>query len=166
MKSKKKMAKAKKTTVAAKKAPAVTMSAEKSAVTPFKWLVAIYALFFLAHVAVVALASSFFPSQVVLGTHMLSPLLALMYSMGVFTIITVGALPVIEGLSKATGMKLQDMHWMVIYYVVNFAGLWITARFAEMLGMGVANWTVVAVLALVIDIVQGLIIKNLPSDMN
>jgi hypothetical protein len=166
MKSKKKAAKARKNVVAVKKVDVRQESMEKSAVTPFKWLLIIYALFFLAHVAVVALASSLFPSQVVLGTHMLSPFMALLYSMGVFTIITVGALPVIEGLSKATGMKLQDMHWMVIYYVVNFVGLWLTARFAEMLGMGVANWTVVAVMALIIDIVQGLIIKNLPSDMS
>jgi hypothetical protein len=97
--------------------------------------------------------------MVALGTHMLSPLRALVQSMLIFTVLVVAAMPSIEALAGSFKMKLQTMHWMVIYFFVNAACLWAVTRFAEMLGLGVASWQIIAILAIVLDVAQGFAAK-------
>lgn len=123
-------------------------------------LMAVYASWLVVHVVLVYAAAMLFPNMIVLGTHLISPMVGLVYSMAVFTLLTVGSIPVLEGVSGALSMKLKDMHWMVLYMFINFAGLWLVARFAEQLGMGLASWTVAAALALVFNVAQGLTIKT------
>ncbi len=122
-----------------------------------------FVFFMIAHSVVVFLGSVIFPSQLVLGTHLISPLLGLVQSMLVFTLLAVVATPVIEVLSAWTKVKLSDFHWIAGYFVINFFGLWGVARFAEILGMGVASWVVVVVLAVVFDLVQGIVVKVINS---
>jgi hypothetical protein len=39
-------------------------------------------------------------------------------------------------------------------------GIWLVARFAEQLGLGISSWVVAAILALVFDVVQGLLVTK------
>lgn len=153
-------------------APAVerttSMASTKTTVvprTPFGWMVMIFGVLFIAHSLVLYLASMFFPEAVVLGTNLISPLMALLYSMFVFTLIVVGAMPIIEAYESSQKSSLGTVGWMAVYFVLNFVGLWIVARFAEMLGLGIASWRVIAMLALVLDFVQGFVVTSMMKQM-
>lgn len=115
--------------------------------------------FFIANAIVFYLANRLFPTQLVLGTHLLTPFAALMYANFVFTLLLVGATPVIEAVAEQTQTKLKDMHWMGLYFVINTAALWFVARFAEQLGLGIASWLVAVLVAIVLDFVQGMVVK-------
>jgi hypothetical protein len=119
-----------------------------------------YVAFLIAHALIVYVGSMLFPSSIVLGTNLLSMPMAILYSMVVFTLITVLATPVIENVSAQMNIKLSNMHWMAAYFVVNMVGLWIVARYAELLGLGLSSWMVAAALAVVMDFVQGLLVKS------
>lgn len=120
--------------------------------------------FLVANSVVVYLANKFFPMAVVLGTHLLSPFTALIQSMLLFTLLIVAVMPVVEIAIAALELKVKDLHWMILYFLINSAGLWVTARFAEMMGLGLSSWVVVLILAFVINAAQGvtfkLVVKN------
>jgi hypothetical protein len=59
------------------------------------------------------------------------------------------------------GKVLSSAEWSVSYFFVNFIGLWIITRFAEVFGLGVTSWMVVAGLALALDIAQGIVMMKL-----
>jgi hypothetical protein len=136
-------------------------------VTPemsFVQLLMLYVVMFIVNSVVVLVANTLFPNLVVLGTHLYSPLQALLQSMAVFSLIVVAASPIIESMAGSMRMKLSFEHWMVLYFFINAAGLWITARFAEMLGLGIASFMTVLALALVLDIAQGAAMKLSQND--
>ncbi len=116
----------------------------------------IYVLFIIINSLVVYLAHSIFPQSVVLGTHLLSPMIALLQSMLVFTLIIVGSMPIIEVVTKLAQFRVSEKNWVIIYYLVNVVGLWTTARFAELLGLGISSWIVAALLGLVLSLLQSL----------
>lgn len=118
-----------------------------------------YLTFLLGNSVVVYGANMLFPSQVVLGTNIITPFMALVYSMVVFTLIGVGAMPIIQMAADSLKMKLSNNAWMVIYLVINVVALWVVGRFAEMLGLGLASWMVALVLGAVINIVQSVLYK-------
>lgn len=122
-----------------------------------KQLSAMFLVFLLANSAFVYIANSIFPSNVVLGNHLFPPVLALFYSMLIFTLITVGMVPVIETVSESMKYKLKDMDWMVLYFIINTAALWLVAKFALQLGLGISSWFVAVVLAVVLDLIQGIL---------
>ena len=124
-------------------------------------MIRFFVVFYLVNALVVFLATALAPTQVVLGTHLFSPMTALLQSMAVFTLIVVGAMPVIELLANHFKLKLTDRHWMVSYWLINAAGLWMVGRFAQLLGLGIAGWLVAVILGLVLDIVQGMVVKSL-----
>jgi hypothetical protein len=130
-----------------------------------KELGAMFVAWFIGHSAVIYLANSIFPEAVVLGTHFFSPLQSLAYSMVVFTLITVGATPIIEHLAASSKKVLKAMDWIVLYFVINAVALWVVARFAEQLGFGVSSWMVVVALAAVMDLVQGFLVMKVTSPM-
>jgi hypothetical protein len=140
------------TTKTAKADGVKTMSAAQLSLTFVAWMI--------AHSVIFYLANRFFPEAVVLGTHLFSTWQAVLYSSLVFTLITVGSIPVVEMLAAAIKRTLTGMDWMVLYFVINTVGIWIVARFAEQLGLGISSWVVAVVLALVIDAVQGIIVTK------
>ena len=121
-------------------------------------LMMIFIVFLIGHVAVLYFANRYFPDAIVLGTHFFKPMQALVYSMVVFTLITVGAIPVIEHLSAMYKRSLSNLDWMVLYFLVNAGALWLIGRFAEQLGMGLRSYMVAFVLAAVMDVVQGFLV--------
>jgi hypothetical protein len=133
--------------------------------TPFNWMFIIFGALFVTHAAFIYVASVIFPEAVVLGTNTISPLMALLYSVFVFTLIVVAAMPVIEAYQTAQRKMLSNTQWMAIYFVLNFVGLWLVARFAEQLGLGLASKYIVLALALGLDVLQGLVITTLMKKM-
>jgi len=125
-----------------------------------KQLSHIFVAFLIGHSLVIYLANRFFPMTVVLGNHVLSPTMAVLSSMVVFTLIAVGAIPVIEHLAESQRRRLSSFDWMTMFTFINAGGLWLVTRFAEQLGLGVSSWLAVVILALVMDVVQGLLVMK------
>lgn len=118
----------------------------------------VFVAFFVVHAAVIYLANMFFPQLVVLGNHFFNPTLGLLYAVIPFTLVTVGSIPLIEHVGDAIKRKISNMEWMLYYFVINVAALWILARFAEWIGMGISSWLVVVVLGAIITFAQGMVI--------
>lgn len=131
----------------------------------FGFMVKSFIAMFLVNVGVVFVANRFFPALVVLGTHQISPMMGLLTSMAVLSLIVTGAMPVIEWAKKEFKLKLKDKDWMIIYWLVNIVGLWVVSRFAETLGLGISSWVVVVVLAFFLDMAQGLVMMKLVTRM-
>ncbi|HYD35834.1 MAG TPA: hypothetical protein VD999_07275 [Vitreimonas sp.] len=124
---------------------------------------AMFAVLLVANMMVIYLSHLVFPGNVVLGTHRFSLFEALLYSQVVLTFMIVGAVPVIELIAEQMRYKLQDMHWMLLYFFLNIGAVWVVARFAEVLGMGISSWMVAVGLAFILNIVQGGLVTGVIS---
>ncbi len=124
-----------------------------------KQLGLMFVSFLVIHAAVIYLANRWFPSQVVLGNHFFSPIMALIYSSIAFTLVVTAFVPIAEHIAEAMKTTLTNLHWAVLYMIVNIIGLWSLARVAEWLGMGLQSWVAVVALAAVITFLQGMAVK-------
>lgn len=123
---------------------------------PHLQMVISFALTWVVSALVIAIANSLFPSNVVLGTAALNWLSALLLSSGVLAWLMTMAIALFTEIEVRQQRVLSPKDWMMGYFVLNAVGVWLIARLAEMLGLGVSSWVVVVVLALVLDIVQGI----------
>ena len=124
-------------------------------------LVISYAVLFIVNCAVIFAANIIFPTQVVLGTKSLSLIWAGVLSMGVLTLINTFAVPIIRVIENSRKKMFTTKDWMVSYFLLNFVGVWLVARCATELGMGISSWVVALVLAVVLDVVQGVAMMQL-----
>ena len=124
-------------------------------------LLATYVLVYLVNVAVLYLANMFFPQQVVLGTFSMSPAWALLHSMGALALLNTFGVPIARLVERIRGRMLTDKEWMIKYFILNFVGLWLISRFSDQFGLGISSWYVAAILAVVLDMVQGLVMMQL-----
>lgn len=124
-------------------------------------LVVTYLVLFGVNTGILYLAHRFFPESIVLGTHALSPVWALVHSMGALALIDTFAIPFLYEWEKMRGSLLASHEWMIAYLVLNFGGLWLISRFSEQFGLGVSSWYVVLALAIVLDVVQGIVMMQL-----
>ncbi len=113
-------------------------------------------IMFAVNAVVLYLAQMFFPKNIVLGTHALSYWWAIFMSMGKLSLIGALVMPFVGKYENMRHRIFSPMEWMVLYFVVNFVGLWVITRFSEQFGLGVTSWTVIAALAVVLDVVQGI----------
>lgn len=113
-------------------------------------------LLFLVNAIVILLANYFFPNHVVLGTGHITKFWAILHAVFTLSFINAFAVPVIREIEKYKGRMLKSSEWMVKYLVLNFVSLWVIARFAEQLGLGLSSWLVALVLAAVLDVAQGM----------
>ncbi len=128
---------------------------------PGMMMVSSFVALFLANSIVVFAANTFFPTKVVLGTLAFSPLWALFHSMFVVSVISTFAMPFFKLYEIKRGKMLTDKDWMVGYFALNLVTVWGVARFSEQFGLGIASWIVAVALALVLDLVQGVIMMQL-----
>ncbi|MEP7167246.1 MAG: hypothetical protein ABI758_04675 [Candidatus Woesebacteria bacterium] len=112
---------------------------------------------FVSNAIVLYFAQMFFPHAIVLGTHALSFWWAIFMSMGKLSLLGAAVMPFVGKYENMRHRIFSPMEWSVLYFVVNFIGLWIISRFSEQFGLGVTSWIVIAALALVLDIVQGVV---------
>jgi hypothetical protein len=125
----------------------------------FSMMVRFFVTFFVVNTVVLYVANMVAPQAVVLGTNLLSPFQALLYSTGVFTLLSVAIVPLIEMAGNALRIKLEMFHWIAAYAALNTVCLWIVARFAEQLGLGISVWYVAVILGVILDFVQGFAIQ-------
>ena len=118
-------------------------------------LVVTYFILFAVNSAVLYLASFWFPQYFVLGTMSITKPWAIAHSMGILAIINTFATPFINYYETSRSKMFAPKDWMIIYFAVNFVGVWLVTRFADNLGFGITSWLVVAILALALDVVQG-----------
>lgn len=116
---------------------------------------------FVINILVVFLAHMVFPAYVVLGTGTLSIVWALALSMGILSLIDTFTIPFVRVFENYRKRMFSPVEWMVTYFVINFVGIWLISRGAEQLGLGVRSWIVVLVLAVVLDVVQGMAMMKL-----
>jgi len=121
----------------------------------FVQLIKLFWVWFTAQSVVLFFGRMFFPGSIVLGTNLISPLMAILYSMFVLSLFSVGTIPLVEVFQDMKKKKLSTTEWMLLYIVVNTIGLLIISRFAVSLGLGLSSWMVAVVLGIVISVVQG-----------
>ncbi len=124
----------------------------------------IYFVCLLANLLVAFLANRIAPLSVVFGTSTLTPGWGMFLSMGSLSLINLLIVPFFEQIQQELQRNLTPKEWMMGYFVVNFLGIWLITRFAEQLGFGISAWWVGALLALVLDLFQGIAIMRFAYD--
>jgi len=131
------------------------MAKSKSSSSAGIMLVKTYFVLFIVNSLVIHLANLWFPQFVVLGTGHLTRTWAIILSMAELSLINTFAVPFIRQYEKKRGKMYTNQQWMIKYFLINFVGIWLIARFSDQLGMGISAWPVAAVLAIALDFVQG-----------
>ncbi len=121
----------------------------------FMQLTKLFWVWFLVQAIVLFIVRSFFPANVVLGTNLISPFMAVLYSMLVLTLFCVGAIPFVELLQDLLKKKFGTTTWMLLFIGINTLGLWVISRFPVTLGLGLSSWMVVLALGVLFSVVQG-----------
>jgi len=124
-------------------------------------LVISYFALLAANSLIIFLAHALFPQFVVLGTAHIPVLWAGIHSMGCLALLNTFTIPFVREYEKISGKMFSSKSWMILYFVENFIGLWIIARFAVQTGFGIPSWIVALVLAVVLDIIQGMVMMQL-----
>lgn len=119
-------------------------------------LVINFFILFAVNSLVLYFANLLFPSQIVLGNQTVAYGWSFIHSMATLAMLNIFTIPLVREYENRIGKMISSMCWMKIYFITNFIGLWILARFANQLGMGLSSWIVVVFLALTLDIVQGM----------
>src|SRR3989344_1830019 len=116
----------------------------------------IFFLLWLVNGFVIALANMFFSQQIVLGTMSISSTMALVLSSGILAWAATLTMPIFTEIEIRKQMVLTPQHWMTGYLIINFIALWVVARFADVIGLGMASWFFVLGLSAILDVVQGM----------
>lgn len=118
-------------------------------------------LFLITNYLLAFFISQFFPKNLVFGTHLLHPFTALVYSMTVFTLLIGLLMFKIHWLKDKMKIELTALNCKIMHLIFNIAGLWLVARLASILGMGISSWKVAVVVGVIFYLMQSLIIKSL-----
>ena len=119
-------------------------------------LVITFLVIWLVNSLVIWLANLLFPQLVVLGTVHIPKLWVFFHATGTLALINTFAVPFVRLYENKQSQMLDSKSWMILYFIINFVSLWVIARFAEQLGLGLRSWLVALGLALILDIFQGL----------
>jgi len=120
-------------------------------------LIITYFVFFVVNSLVICLANSISPDQVVLGTLHITKTWAIIHSMGTLALVNLFAVP---------AKTVTNKEWMIRYSLINLLSIWIITRFADELGLGVASWPIILILALILSLVQGIAMTQLKKIKN
>ncbi|MEX0896006.1 MAG: hypothetical protein WDZ94_03635 [Patescibacteria group bacterium] len=121
---------------------------------------ATFLLLWLVNVLIIWLANTVFPDNFVLGTMSLSSGTALLLSSGVLAWIVTLLIPVFTEIEIRKQMVLTPQHWVAGYLIINTVALWSVARFADVLGFGISSWAYVLGLAVVLNLIQGMVMMG------
>lgn len=124
-------------------------------------LVVSYLVLFVVNSIVIYFAHMLFPGFVVLGTRSLSVVWAIALGMGVLSLINTFAIPLMRVYENKRKRTFSTNEWMISYFLLNFGGVWLIARGSAQLGLGITSWVVALVLAVVFDLVQGVVMMKL-----
>lgn len=119
-------------------------------------LVTMFLIIMAVNAVVLHFASGIAPTQVVLSTMSLSYMWALILSSGIISLLTTFVFPFISHFTNQMRHMLSPIEMIVVYFVVNFAAVWLVTRVSQVFGLGVSSWFVALILAAVLDFVQGM----------
>lgn len=115
-----------------------------------------YLVMFAVGYLVLYLGNMWFPHQIVLGTMSVTPMWALCLGAGKLALAATLTMPFFNEWEARRGRILESYEWMIGYAIINFIAIWLLGRAADILGVGFSSWLVVLVLALVLDLIQGI----------
>ncbi len=141
------------------------MAKLKTTKNPGMKLVITYTTLLVVNAVILYLANTFFPKYVVLGTHSLSPLWAILLSMGTLALMGTFAIPLVRTFEERRRKMFSNNEWMIAYFLLNFVGIWVITRYSEQFGVGIRFWYVAAMLAVVMDVIQGIAMMKLEKKM-
>lgn len=118
-------------------------------------LVKTFFLLLIVNSVVIYVANLLFPKNVVLGTINIPIWWAVVCSMGILALVGTFAVPFIREYEFKSGKMFTNKQWMGTYLLLNFLGVWVIARMATFVGLGISSWVVALVLAIVLDAAQG-----------
>lgn len=124
-------------------------------------LVISYFLLLTVNSIVIWLANLLIPNLVVLGTWHIPYGWAILHSMGTLALINTFAIPFVREMERVNGKMFTSTQWMIFYFLLNFAGIWLISRFADQFGLGISSWLIAVGLAIVVDVVQGMAMMQL-----
>jgi len=119
-------------------------------------LVISFFILFAVNSLVLYFANLLFPTQIVLGNQSVTYGWSFIHSMATLAILNIFLVPLVREYENKIGKMISPMCWMKTYFIANFIGLWILARFANQLGMGLSSWVVALFLALALSVIQGI----------
>lgn len=123
-------------------------------------ITATYVIMYIVNAPILYLANMLFPEQVVLGTATLSLMWAVVLSMSALSLILTLLIPFLHEIERKLDRDLTMQEWIGAYLAINFGGIWLISRFSEQFGLGVSSWLVVLGLAVVMNLVQGVIMMQ------
>lgn len=124
-------------------------------------LVITYLTLFVINILVIYLANLLFPQYVVLGTAHVSKTWAILHTMGILALVDTFAIPFFREIEKAKGKMFTSKDWMAAYFILNFVGVWLITRLADQLGFGITSWVIAAILAVILNLAQGIAMMQL-----
>ncbi|HZZ98368.1 MAG TPA: hypothetical protein VFG51_00365 [Candidatus Saccharimonadia bacterium] len=143
----------------------VPASQQVAKTNPNMMMVKTFVAMFVVNGVVLYVANMLFPSSIVLGNMSLSPMWAILLSMGALALVETLVMPFAHEIEKMMGRVMKPYEWMIKYLIVNFLSLWVITRFSGQFGLGVKSWLVVLVLAAVMDFVQGVVMMGMGKMM-
>lgn len=123
---------------------------------PNKMMVVCFFVVWLVNLLVFAVANMLMPESVVLGTVNIPYTAALLLSSGVLAWVTTLFIPAFTEIEMRKKMVMSPIHWTAGYLIIDFIALWLIARQAEILGLGISSWMLVLVLSVILDVLQGM----------
>jgi uncharacterized membrane protein YvlD (DUF360 family) len=120
-------------------------------------LVISYFIVMVVNAVVIYFANSLMPQQVVLGTYSISHTWAIILSSGALALLTTFLMPFISMYETKMKRLWTPPELMAMYLLINFVAIWLVTRFSEIFGLGVSSWFVVLILAVIMDLLQGMV---------
>ena len=118
-------------------------------------------LLFAVNALVLFVANMFFPAMIVLGTMSLTLPWSIAHSMGALALIGTLIIPFVRKYEINREKMFNSAEWMLAYFLINLAGVWLIARFPDQFGLGISSWLVAVALAVVLDFVSGMAMMRL-----
>lgn len=119
--------------------------------------------FWVANAVAFLVLSMILPGNVVLGNDKITAPMAAVLSGLILTIIQFLVQPALEksgfleslrsssGDSRIVGLRIKNQNvWPAIYLVVNFIGIWVIKRLAQVTGLGISSFLFVLIAAIVV----------------
>lgn len=128
-----------------------------------KMMVCNFFILLIVNSLIIWLANMFFPKNIALGTWSITKFQAIVQSMGILALIDVFSIPFIKEYEIKRNKKMSPKNWMIAYFLINTAGIWLIARLAGYIGMGISSWLVAVILGLILDSVQSWTVKLFTS---
>lgn len=117
--------------------------------------------YFLVNLLIILATTVLFPSQLVLGNDLVTPLMALIQASFLSSFFVVALVPVVEVFISQLKYQVSSRDWFAIFVVINVMVVWGLSRLAQVVGMGIASWAVALILGMILSLLQGWTVKNL-----